>query len=264
MNGLVEIGDVSPRRYFAVLAVVLGLLFAMVGGDDESAAAVLRSIVQWQLQSCVPMAMLLLAHVMCARLSAFDKLGAWLKLVVSGVAGAALFAPAALALDVYVFAEVGEKFSLSEVLDEFLNIAPPITLSWLAMNAPFVLGFRLRARDDQPSAKAVESPKVGPVSGFRSMIPAADHSPVILLQAELHYLAVVTEQGRSLVLYNLRDAVAELESVEGFQTHRSFWVNLAYVEKFRREGRQGLLIMKNGDQVPVSRRRIAELKKALR
>lgn len=274
MSGRIEIGDLSPRRYFAVLALVLGLLFALIGGEDDDGISLLRSIVQWQLQSCVPMALLLLTHIQCSKLNVFDRLGPWSQLMISGVLGAALFAPFALALDIHLFSTTAEGFNGRELFDEFLNLAPPVVLTWVAINAPFILGFRLRASAADATAvpsrsdsggiaehQALPPPDSSPA--FLMMVAPEDRGPVIYLQAELHYLAVITQQRRSLILYNLRDAIGEM-NVTGLQTHRSFWVNLAAVETYKRSGRQGTLTMKNGDQVPVSRRRITAVEKALR
>ncbi len=279
MNGPFDIGDVSPRRYFAVAAVVLGLLFAFIAGDDESPALLLQSLTLWLAQACIPMVLLLAAHIAWLRLSFFEALSPWFQLLISGLTGSILFAPAAAALD--QFLEPGSSpLSWVTVIEEALNIAPPITLAWIALNAPFVLGLRLtntgaeRRRPDDAGEGAVRMPGLASEAGLRSGLEpvANDSAPafmdlvapsirgrLIYLQAELHYLAVVTERGRSLILYNLRDAVAELPEDSGLLTHRSYWVARQAVTAYRRRGRQGVLTMENGDEVPVSRRRITDV-----
>ncbi|MEL7043571.1 MAG: LytTR family DNA-binding domain-containing protein [Pseudomonadota bacterium] len=298
MSGPFDIGDVSPRRYFAVVAVVLGLLFAFVAGDDDSGPALFGSLVIWQLQSFVPMLLLLASHMAWSWLPLFDRQGPWLQLLISGLSGALMFSPLAALLDHYL--EGAETvFGTAAIVNEAVSIAPPITLAWIAINAPFVLGLRLTntGRDVVASHESrlsdrtcAEGPGLGDGDGreagaaqrpvgteenaehdrseagasrpdhrqlpFMRLVAPTMRGRVIYLQAELHYLAVVTEHGRSLILYNLRDAANELAGESGLLTHRSFWVAVRSIRGFRRRGRQGMLHMENGDEIPVSRRRI--------
>lgn len=270
----VDTGDISPRRYFATVAVVLGLLFGFIAGDGSSGGQRLASLAQWQLQSIVPMALLLASHIAWSRIRAFETLGPWLRLSLSGISGSLLFTPLALLIDQW-FAPGEEVFSLQELAGEFVGLAPPVTLAWLAINAPFVLGFRLRAVGAQAPeithrervvaapAELHGGPSADPPAPFLALVPPALRGELLYLQAELHYLAVVTTRGRALVLYNLRDAADELPGWQGLLTHRSYWVALDRVRAFRRRGRQGALTMENGDTVPVSRRRVPAVEAAL-
>jgi DNA-binding LytR/AlgR family response regulator len=82
--------------------------------------------------------------------------------------------------------------------------------------------------------------------------------------SELHYIRVVTLKGEMLILHNLKDAISELPvDLIGIQTHRSFWVNLKYIEKIIKKKLQSVLILSNGKSVPVSRRRISLVKNFL-
>jgi hypothetical protein len=70
---------------------------------------------------------------------------------------------------------------------------------------------------------------------------------------EDHYLRLHTSKGSDLILMRLADAIAELEGIEGAQTHRSWWVAKdAIAEVKRNEGRVALAL-KNGTEAPVSR-----------
>lgn len=273
VNPPTDIGDLSPRRYFFTIAVVLGLLFAFTSNDDQEGAGLLNSLLLWQLQSCLPMTLLLAAHMGWSRFRWFERTGPWSQLLVSGVTGSLLFSPLALLIDVVLMGS-DEVLSLSKVVDEFWNLWPPVTITWLAINAPFVFGLRLRGagvsspddrvrgerREADSPSPGLLAPEHGPESvSFMSLIPPELRGSVIYLQAELHYLAVVTERGRSLILYNLRDAVDELSAVPGLQTHRSFWIARDQAIAVRRTGRQGVVQMCNGDEVPVSRRRLDEV-----
>ena len=73
------------------------------------------------------------------------------------------------------------------------------------------------------------------------------------VQAEDHYLRLHTSKGQDLILLRLSDAVAELEGIEGAQTHRSWWVAKDAVEAAKRGDGRAVLTLKGGVEVPVSR-----------
>ncbi|HEX8570126.1 MAG TPA: LytTR family DNA-binding domain-containing protein [Caulobacteraceae bacterium] len=82
------------------------------------------------------------------------------------------------------------------------------------------------------------------------------------VEAEDHYLRVHTDRGSDLLLMRLSDALAELEGIEGAQTHRSWWVARAAVEDARRSDGRGVLKLKGGVEAPVSRTYARALREA--
>ncbi|WP_233206760.1 LytTR family DNA-binding domain-containing protein [Caulobacter sp. FWC2] len=80
--------------------------------------------------------------------------------------------------------------------------------------------------------------------------------------AEDHYLRLHTSRGQDLILMRLSDAVAELEGIEGAQTHRSWWVAKAAVEGARRGDGRATLQLKGGVEAPVSRAYAKALREA--
>ena len=73
------------------------------------------------------------------------------------------------------------------------------------------------------------------------------------ITSEDHYLRVFTDQGETLILMRMSDALLELESASGMQTHRSWWVaNSAIADAKRNQGKL-TLVLKSGQSVPVSR-----------
>lgn len=82
------------------------------------------------------------------------------------------------------------------------------------------------------------------------------------VSAEDHYLRLHTSRGSDLILMRLADAVAELDGLEGAQTHRSWWVARAAVADARRSDGRGTLVLKNGVEAPVSRSHAGALKEA--
>jgi hypothetical protein len=82
------------------------------------------------------------------------------------------------------------------------------------------------------------------------------------VQAEDHYLRLHTSKGSDLILMRLADAVAELEGIEGAQTHRSWWVAKAAVTDARRADGRAVLTLTDGVQAPVSRSHAGALREA--
>jgi hypothetical protein len=82
------------------------------------------------------------------------------------------------------------------------------------------------------------------------------------VEAEDHYLRLHTSKGSDLILMRLADAVAELDGLEGAQTHRSWWVAKAAVADARRSDGRGTLVLKSGLEAPVSRSYAAALREA--
>ena len=82
------------------------------------------------------------------------------------------------------------------------------------------------------------------------------------VEAEDHYLRLHTSRGQDLILMRLSDAVAELEGIEGAQTHRSWWVAKSAVEDARRGDGRATLKLKGGIEAPVSRAYAKALREA--
>jgi len=93
-------------------------------------------------------------------------------------------------------------------------------------------------------------------------LPAALGSDVLALEMEDHYVRVHTALGSELVLMRLRDAIVELDGIEGHQVHRSWWVARGAVEDVIRDGRNIRLKLARDIEAPVARTQVSELKDA--
>lgn len=100
----------------------------------------------------------------------------------------------------------------------------------------------------------VEPAAADPLDRFRERLPHGLRTARLLaLEAEDHYLRVHTDGGSGLILLRLADAVAELSSVEGAQTHRSWWVARKAIVAAKRLDGRAALTLDGGQEVPVSR-----------
>ncbi|MDE0344439.1 MAG: LytTR family DNA-binding domain-containing protein [Boseongicola sp.] len=85
---------------------------------------------------------------------------------------------------------------------------------------------------------------------------------MIALSVEDHYTRVRTTKGEELLLLRLSDAIRETAPVAGLQVHRSHWVASDQVTGSRRDRNRTLLILRNGDEIPVSRANMRAVREA--
>jgi DNA-binding LytR/AlgR family response regulator len=83
---------------------------------------------------------------------------------------------------------------------------------------------------------------------------------VLWVHASDHYLEVATPSTKAFVRARMRDAVARLRDRDGLQIHRSWWVARDAVRQIRRDGRDHIVILHHGEEVPVGRSRVRALR----
>ena len=135
-----------------------------------------------------------------------------------------------------------------------LDYLAPVSLVSVAMTTVNLLAAR-QPVETHAAAPGAAAPR------FLDRMPAKLRgASLYAVEAEDHYLRLHTDRGSDLILMRLTDAVAELEGLEGAQTHRSWWVAKAAVDSVRREGGRALLRLKSGTEAPVSRSYLKALK----
>jgi hypothetical protein len=256
MNGQFPLGDIHPIRYFFGISIGLGLLFAFITPDSNHPFWL--TLVQWQLQTSLPMGLLVLSHLLLAKARFFARLNVWKQVALSGMLGASLFVPAALCIDIYIMGEGIPKDLKSELINEWFGVTPPVTITWVLINIPWLMGFqyqKILANPSNKNDKALGN-AIFPIdneSSVTALLPTDLRAQILFISSELHYLKIVTKNGKSLILGSLKEAMLELSKDQGMQIHRSHWVSYSAIERYVKDGRQGKLILVNGDTMPVSR-----------
>ncbi len=78
---------------------------------------------------------------------------------------------------------------------------------------------------------------------------------ILRLQGSGHHVEVTTDKGSETLRLRLTDAINEMEPVIGYCAHRSHWVTDGSIERVERETNNKLvLVLTNGDRIPVSRK----------
>jgi hypothetical protein len=261
----------------ALLALVLAL-----EPDVGFTAPFVWMALFWALQIGVGLAALQCALFLITRVDRFQQLPLWVVVIASGIAGSIFLSPIywligeglmeqVLGFPVRVDAdgavEVSLTFGIPAILDEFVDIVGPVTAAWALISWPRLQRL-VPPLLNTPLAKSVESdPLITSLPeqdgallkpAWRVALPSELGDELIAVGSELQYLRVWTTRGSALVLGALQQ-VEESEGRVGIRTHRSWWVNAQYVARVRGKGDGAVCEMSNGLEVPVSRRRKAEM-----
>lgn len=94
--------------------------------------------------------------------------------------------------------------------------------------------------------------EVDPQANFLRRLPLEKRAALVRLEAQDHYLLVVTAKGSETLLMRMADAEAELQGA-GLRVHRSHWVAPMGVTRHLRQKGRDFLITQDGSEIPVSR-----------
>ncbi len=93
-----------------------------------------------------------------------------------------------------------------------------------------------------------------PPPRLHARLPEGHYGLIHRLSADDHFVLVHTENGAHQVRMRFADAIAEMDNVIGYCTHRSHWVVATAIEGVEREGAKLFLCISGGARVPVSRK----------
>lgn len=146
-------------------------------------------------------------------------------------------------------------------VEALIHFLPPVLLITAVLSALNVFLGR-----ERPVETHASPPGAAPARFLERLPPKLRGARLIAVQAEDHYLRLHTDRGSDLILMRLSDALAELEGLEGAQTHRSWWVARDAVAAVARGDGRAALTLNGGPDceliAPVSRRYAKALREA--
>lgn len=257
--------DAHPLRQIVIdLAVmtVIGVLLAVIGPIGSFAAPFWLRLVYWLGLAWAGYACYRPIGGLVTRLGANLDLPGWSLWVI-----ACLIATVPMTVVVW----------LVEALPPPLEM--PSAEGWittygyvLAIGSVVTMVFYMIQSKQVAGAEAVQAPfapvtiETSPVppreARLFKRLPPALGTELVALEMEDHYLRVHTALGSDLILLRMRDAVNELDGLDGAQVHRSWWVARSSVRKVERDGRNVRLVLAKGLIVPVARNMVPVLKSA--
>jgi hypothetical protein len=276
-----EFLDTGFLKLVAIAFLLLGAIFGLMQPAGSSGLGRPGAILFWVLHAVAAIPCLVVAVWLLGRLRV--HFSPWAFVAVSGVIAAVGLSLAALGLELLFGIQdndpgdalVFEAWGFAGLwLDEFGGLAPPFVLAWVLINLPRLTRLGLSTAAGLPVAESpagaepaaprlplAAPPEAGaeqPPGGLLDQLPEALGTDVVLLSSDLHYLHVHTPRGRTMLLYNLSDAEAELGD-RGIRVHRSHWVADRHVRGLRRKGGNLVCQLTGGLEAPVSRRRQPEV-----
>jgi LytTr DNA-binding domain len=123
---------------------------------------------------------------------------------------------------------------------------------------------RQEGADPRAAAVAVETPaRPSPAAAppaFMKRVPARYGTELLAIESDDHYLRVHTALGAYLMHFRIADALVQLESADGLQVHRRWWVARHAVLGIERDGARTFLRLSTNLRVPVSRTHLPAVK----
>lgn len=126
-----------------------------------------------------------------------------------------------------------------------------ITIKTTLVTLPVTLLLKILSK---PRTKDLAAEQAKDTSSmFFKRLPHKIGRDLISLQAQDHYILVVTSAGSEMILMRLSDAIKELGPHKGIQTHRSWWVAEKHIVNMATENGKKHIYLTNGQKIPISR-----------
>jgi hypothetical protein len=252
--------------------LALIVIFAWIEPSGASGIGFWKGLLFWAVQISILIPLLIaVQHLASHYVNLQTPQNAWVQTTLSGLVGAILFVPIAYFLDT-IFAIPGDGPNVGLVaglLDEASGVVVPVTVTWLALNAPWIFQLDFSRKRSEVAEQtstltgADPSPLVEQPTRFLQELRNRAAGDLISISSELHYVRVVTTEGEVMFLYNLKDAIDELPAGSGVHIHRSHWVSREHVKGLGKKNGHSECILSNGRSLPVSRRKFSEVKDLL-
>ena len=247
VSRLVDAG--ARYRRSLLVAVVAAVFMSSIGAFDSHHLPPIRRLVYWLTMMLSGTALGIAVMTLARGLPALDG-RPWLK---AAILTLMLWAPATVMVGVIMLLMLHTPWSPNILVDN----AGPVLLVSAAMTAINYLA------DRKPTQTHAATDADAAPPAFLERLPGRLRGAALYaVEAEDHYLRLHTSDGADLILMRLSDAIAELEGIEGAQTHRSWWVARDGVDDARRFDGKAVLRLKSGAEVPVSRTYVRALRQA--
>ena len=122
---------------------------------------------------------------------------------------------------------------------------PALPLFWVAVSGYWYItgvnwfGYPAESDADETDVDEQDESAIAPATAaLIEGTKLAGDAELLAIKAEQHYIHIWSDQGTDLVRYRFKDIPETLQSCNGAQVHRSWWVNLDKVRSFEQKGRK--------------------------
>lgn len=286
--------SITGRFLLAVLAIAA--LFTIAGAEPARHMPLPAAFAFWALSVGAGLALAVAATAALARWPGVRRPPRWQVVGLGGVIGLLLYAPLSLGIE-GAYPAIGPQEAddgwvdrlesaggLGALAAELLQAGPLYLLTWALLNvAPATTAAQSvsvaappavpespgmidppRAVARTPTETAVPDPSPAPPCCAAEALgwPAALGDEVLSVSADLHYLHVRTTLGRATVLGSLAAVEAHFGG-SGLRIHRSHWVARRAICRVARGSGGWRCELQDGQRLPISRRRVAEVRALL-
>jgi hypothetical protein len=280
--------SITGRFLLAVLAIAA--LFTIAGAEPARHMPLPAAFAFWMLSVGAGLALAVAATAGLACWPGARRLPRWQVIGLGGVIGLLLYAPLSLGIE-GAFPAIGPPEADDGWLDplesagglgalaaELLQAGPLYLLTWGLLNLAPAAEVERRvgvtapptviepprpvARTPAETAMADPSPGLPRCAADALGWPAALGDEVLSVSADLHYLHVRTTLGRATVLGSLAAVEAHFGGA-GLRIHRSHWVARRAICRVARGAGGWRCELQDGQRLPISRRRVAEVRALL-
>jgi len=271
--------DMSAKQLAIELFIMaaIGLAFGFLGPFGTYSMPLAIKLSFWIGSILLGYAVFRPTLFVAAKLEEVSRINIWLS---TAIAAALAAIPLALAIGLFFANQpqtsklyapelLGNKFGLLYLQCALIGIGifllmqlifPNRARTMQSGNRPSQFSASSEIRPQEPEAENLEKAEAPPA--LLKRLPLGFPSPIYALGVEDHYVRVYAKNCTEMVLLRLRDAIAEMDGVDGMQVHRSWWVARAVISSSKRDGRNYKLVLHNDMEIPVSRSYAGRLKQA--
>jgi hypothetical protein len=192
-------------------------------------------------------------------------------LVISSFVATLLFVPASLVIDLLFGMPDTDTAWLWMIIEEWLVSALPVFSSCLIASLPAWLSTatpsesiekpnsKLEQVVDAASGEDSDVPKDSSNEGVDRLLPLVIRGGVLRVTADLQYVHILSPEGVTTVpgpMHRITDRLSE----EGMEVRRGEWIADRHVKQAKCVRGRWVILLKDGQQVAVSRRRLADVK----
>ena len=235
----------------SVVGVTIITLFTVIEPESSAGLDFWSRLLYWTTQVSISLIGILLASHLIRRLATAFKSDLVL-IIATGILACIVVSPAFIFIEGLFplldrvpdsalddFAETGVAPAL---IVQILETMPALVTVWVLVNLPILLKSTFiesnkpdPSLNDEPVPVVKKSTNTNNLqrlekASFTQKLPESIGDKIMYVSSDLHYLKVTTELGSALVLGSI-SKFSEAFKEEGFQVHRSHWVNKTYVTR---------------------------------
>ncbi|MGB1361380.1 MAG: LytTR family DNA-binding domain-containing protein [Alphaproteobacteria bacterium] len=103
-------------------------------------------------------------------------------------------------------------------------------------------------------------PKNKTVAPIMLNIPMPKRGQLWALQAQDHYVNIITSKGSHLIYIKFNEALKQTGNIDGIQISRSYWVAKNGLQDIIKQSGKNICILKDGTKIPIAKNHLDNIK----